>query len=103
MVHNPDNPPALLGDALAQALDRTVGTSMDSLQALRIAVRNYTVDQKAHGVALDRVMLALSSVLMQVEDERMWSPDEKGARDPELARQLRAWCSEEYALKRGGA
>jgi len=104
MPDTPDSPPALLGNVLAQALDRALGTSLDSLHSLRQAVRSYTAHQKARGIPLDRVMVALSGVLMEAEDERVNGADTGGPRDPELARQLRAWCSEDYSRRiRGDA
>jgi hypothetical protein len=99
----PDDPPTQLNDVLSHALDRAVGTSLDSLHTLRRAVREYTQRQKERGVPLDTIMLALSSVLMEVEDERLDGDGSDiggiadGARDPELARQLRAWCSKDYS------
>ena len=97
MAETPDSPPALLGTALAQALDRALGTSLDSLHQLRQSVRTYTGHQKSRGIPLDGVMMALSAVLMEVEDERRRGAELEGPRDPELARQLRAWCSEDYS------
>lgn len=97
MPQQSDAPSSLLSDGVATALDRAVGTSLDSLHALRRAVREYARRQKQRGVPLDNVMLTLSSVLMEAEDDRK---DAEGlvssARDPELARQIRAWCSEDY-------
>ena len=97
MPETPDSPSSSLGDALAEALDRTAGASLDSLVVLRHAVRNYTKHQKNRGVPLDRVMVALGSALIQAEDERANSDNPDGRRDPELARQLRAWCSADYS------
>lgn len=97
MPESPDSPPARLGHVLALALDRAVGSPLDSLDALRNSVRSYTAHQKARGVPLDGVMRAVSAVLMNVEDERPGEPGTEGRRDPELARQLRAWCSEDYS------
>ena len=44
---------------------------------------------------LDSVMRAVSSVLMELEDDRV-SSNGAPQSDPKLARQLRAWCSEHY-------
>jgi len=96
MSNKPDSPSAVLGDVLALALDRAVGSSLDSLLVLRKSVKGYATHQKARGVPLDDIMRALSTVLMEAEDERSANPDGNGQRDPELARQLRAWCSEDY-------
>jgi hypothetical protein len=96
MTEFPDLPSSLLGDALTDALDRAVGTSLESLTVLRLAVKNYTQHQKKRGVPLDRVMVALGTALTDSEDEkRDGGLPEK--RDPELARQLRAWCSDDYS------
>jgi hypothetical protein len=96
MSNKPDLPSAALGDVLALALDRAVGSSLDSLLVLRTSVKGYATHQKARGVPLDDIMRALSTVLMEVEDERSADPDGNGHRDPELARQIRAWCSDDY-------
>ena len=97
MPQQSDAPSSLLSDGLATALDRALGTSLDSLHALRRAVREYTRRQKQRGVPLDNVMLALSSVLMEAEDDRKDSDGHaSNERDPELARQIRAWCGEDY-------
>jgi hypothetical protein len=97
MSNSPDSPPAVLGDVLAHALDRAVGTSLSSQHLLRTAVHDYTSHQKARGIPLDGVMRALSAVLMEIEDERMGGAETRERRDPELATQLRAWCSEFYS------
>lgn len=96
MSNSPDSPSPLLGNVLALALNRAVGSSLDSLLVLHKAMRGYTAHQKSRGVPLDGVMRALSAVLMEAEDDRP-NGDGDGQRDPELARQLRAWCSEAYA------
>jgi hypothetical protein len=97
MPEQPDATSSQLNHGLASALDRALGTSLDSLHSLRRAVGEYVRRQKQRGVPLDNVMLALSSVLMEAEDDRK---DGNGladsTRDPELARQIRAWCSEDY-------
>ena len=97
MSNEPDSPSDALGDVLAHALDRAIGSSLESLLVLRKCVQGYTSHQKARGVSLDSIMLALSSVLMEVEDERSREAAADVVRDPELARQLRAWCSSDYA------
>lgn len=101
MSNKPDSPSAALGDVLSLALDRAVGSSLDSLLVLRKSVNGYTAHQKARAVPLDDIMRALSTLLMEVEDERSANPDAAERRDPELARQLRAWCSEGYQNSAG--
>jgi hypothetical protein len=98
LPETPDSPSSALGDAVANALDRALGTSLDSLTALHHAVVNYTQHQKKRGVPLDRVMVALSTELSECEDEKS-GIDLPSVRDPELARQLRAWCSAAYSLR----
>jgi len=95
MQNDSESPSAALGELLAQALDRSVETSLSSLESLRDAVRSYTRNEKNRGIALDGVMRGLSAKLMEMEDERS-SSEEMSPRDPKLARQLRAWCSEHY-------
>ena len=100
MSNKPDSPSSALGDVLALALDRAVGSSMESLIVLRKSVRSYTSHQKSRGVPLDQVMRALATVLIEVEDERSSVSKIEVVRDPELARQLRAWCSADYTSAR---
>ena len=93
---DPDSPSTALGAMLEEALDRSLETSLDSLAALRHSVRVYTQHQKSRGMTLDSVMRAISTSLMDVEDERRTELTPVPVRDPALARQLRAWCSEDY-------
>ena len=98
MPHNdPDSPSTALGAMLEQALDRSVETSLHSLLSLRKAIRDYSRQQRARGMSLDSVMRAVSGALMEVEDDRATASGPSATRDPELARQLRAWCSEDYS------
>jgi hypothetical protein len=96
MPNTPAIPSSALAPLLEQALDRAVDSSLSSLESLRDAVGSYTRHEKNRGMSLDSIMRGISSVLMQVEDERA-SPEDTSPRDPKLARQLRAWCSECYA------
>jgi hypothetical protein len=82
---------------LEQALDRSVETSLHSLVSLRKAIRDYTHHQKNRGMTLDGIMRAVSGTLMEVEDDRATGVGPDAMRDPDLARQLRAWCSEDYS------
>ena len=95
MLHTPDTPSAAFGDLVASALDRSVETSLNSLHSLRDAVQAYTRNEKHKGASLDGVMRAIASLLIEAEDDR-GSTNEPPTRDPKLARQLRAWCSEHY-------
>jgi len=94
---NPGFPPKDLPSALANALERAVGTSLDSLHHLRGFVIGYARRQQAHGVALNDVIVAVGRLLMTAEDDAVPHPPAAEARDPELARQVRAWCAEGYA------
>lgn len=84
---------------LAHALDRKLETSLDSLHSLREAVRAYAKHQKERGESLDTVMRGVSTVLMAIEDDRSRESASSSNRDPELARQLRAWCGEDFNAK----
>ena len=96
MVNNSAEPPARLFAAmLEEALDRSVATSLDSFSSLRTAVRTYARHQRDRGIPLDSVMRAVSSALMEIEDDR--GSDSDSVRDPNLARQLRAWCNDDYS------
>ena len=100
MSHQSGLPPQDLPAALAEALERAVGTSVQSLHHLRSCVTNYARRERARDVPLNDVIVAVGRLLMDAEDEVI--PAEHGkARDPELARQVRAWCAEEYQPKRG--
>ena len=85
-----------LGGMLDAALDRSITTSLESLDSLRSAVRKYARQQRNRGVSLDSVMRAVASALMEAEDDRGRDMHASSIRDPNLARQLRAWCSEDY-------
>jgi hypothetical protein len=96
----PDNQrflPKDLPTALADALERAVGTSLDSLHNLRGLVIAHSRRQQAHGVPLNDVIVAVGRLLMTAEDDAVPHPPATQARDPELARQVRAWCAEGYA------
>jgi hypothetical protein len=89
-------PPKDLPTALADALERGVGTSLDSLHNLRGLVVGYARRQQAHGVPLNDVIVAVGRLLMTAEDDAVPHPPAIQARDPDLARQVRAWCAEGY-------
>lgn len=91
-----DSLPPMLPEALARALERTLGTSLDSLHHLRDTVTGYAYRQGRRGVALDEIVVAVGGVLMTVEDDVMPGLIRAERRDPELARQVRAWCAEGY-------
>lgn len=95
MSNIPESPSATFGELLAAALDRSVETSLTSLDLLREEVRSYTRRQKNRGMPLDSVMRAIATLLIEAEDDRALT-NVTPTRDPKLARQLRAWCSEDY-------
>ena len=97
MPEIPGFPPKDLPTALANALERAVGTSLDSLHNLRGLIIGYARRQEAHGVPLNDVIVAVGRQLMTAEDDALPRDGVAEARDPELARQLRAWCAEGYA------
>lgn len=97
MPENPAIPPKDLPTALSSALERALGTSLDSLHNLRGLVIGFARRQYAQGVPLNDVIVAVGRQLMSAEDDAVPRPGAAEARDPELARQLRAWCAEGYA------
>ena len=95
--NNAESPAPQLGAMLEAALDRSVSTSLDSFESLRTAVRAYARNQRNRGIPLDSVMRAVAAALMEIEDDRSREQGSHSVRDPNLARQLRAWCSEDYS------
>jgi hypothetical protein len=100
MPENPGFPPQDLPSALSSALERAVGTSLNSLHQLRGLVIGYARRQHEHDVPLNDVIVAIGRLLMTAEDDAAPRPSAAPARDPELARQVRAWCAEGYAKDR---
>jgi hypothetical protein len=97
MPENLGSTPQDLPSALANALERAVGTSLNSLHQLRGLVVGYARRQQEHGVPLNDVIVAVGRMLMTAEDDAAPRAPAALARDPELARQVRAWCAEGYA------
>ena len=97
MAENLGFPPNDLPSALANALERALGTSLDSLHNLRGLIVGYAQRQQSHGVPLNDVIVAVGRLLMTAEDDAVPRAGAVEARDPELARQLRAWCAEGYS------
>ncbi len=81
---------------LTLALGRTPGTALGSLHDLRAAVHRFAERERRHGLSLEDIMLAVHRELMAAEDEVMAMLLATEPRDPALARQVRAWCSEGY-------
>ena len=102
MSEHSELPPQDLPAALAEALERAVGTSVQTLHHLRSCVINYAKREERRGVPINDVIVAVGRLLMTAEDEAIPRPDGTEARDPELARQVRAWCSEAYSARNSG-
>jgi len=81
---------------LTRALTRLPGTALDSLDGLRDAVHGFAHRQRLRGAPLEDSILAVHRELMAAEDEVMAAFLSTEPRDPALARQVRAWCSEGY-------
>jgi len=92
--------PQDLPAALAEALERAVGTSVQSLHHLRDCVTNYAKREQRRGVPVNDVIVAVGRLLMAAEDDIVPKANGSQARDPELARQIRAWCAEAYPTNR---
>lgn len=91
-------PPRGLPAALEAALSRAVGTSIHSLAHLRECVVDYSRRQAEHRVPLNDVIVAVGRLLMTAEDDMTARDKGEATRDPELARQVRAWCAEGYKM-----
>lgn len=100
MSHQSEFPPQDLPAALAEALERAVGTSVQSLHHLRSCVINYAKREQKRSIPVNDVIVAVGRLLMTAEDDIKSGTDGSEARDPELARQVRAWCAEAYSLDR---
>lgn len=91
--------PALSHDLLSEltrALKRVPGTAPGSLHDLRDAVHGFARRERLRGSPLEDSILAVHRELMTAEDEVMAMLLATEPRDPALARQVRAWCSEGY-------
>lgn len=93
-----ESPPRSLPAALEDALSRAVGTSIHTLGHLRESVIDYSRRQAAHRVPLNDVIVAVGRLLMTAEDNVTARENGEVMRDPELARQIRAWCSQGYGM-----
>jgi hypothetical protein len=82
-----------LGIELADALDRSLQTSLDSLDSLRAAVRIYTRDGQNNGLSVDSVCAAVLKALTEAEDGR---GHPQSSHDTDLARQIEQWCREGF-------
>jgi hypothetical protein len=85
---------------LTRALTRLPGTALGSLHELRDAVHGFGRRERQRGSLLEDTILAVHRELMTAEDEVMPTLLSTEARDPALARQVRAWCSEGYKEQR---
>jgi hypothetical protein len=86
---------------LTRALTRLPGTALDSLDGLRDSVHGFAKRQRLRGTSLEDSILAVHRELMAAEDEVMAAFLSTEPRDPALARQVRAWCSEGYTNGNG--
>ena len=100
MSQSPEVSHDLLSE-LTRALTRLPGTALDSLHGLRDAVHGFGHRQRLRGTPLEESILAVHRELMAAEDEVMATLLSTEPRDPALARQVRAWCSEGYTNGNG--
>lgn len=91
-----------LPSELIRALRRLPGTPLASLHDLRDAVHNFASRAEHRGSPLEETILAVHRELMEAEDEIMSTVLATEPRDPALARQVRAWCSEGYRMRSQG-
>lgn len=96
MAGNPDSP-SVLRTELAEALDRSLLTSIQSLSSLRLAVRAYTIHEKDLGVSLDKIVLQARAILSDVEDDRGDRLHNEPVRDGALAREVESWSRRDFA------
>ena len=95
MKHNTPVSHDLLSE-LTRALSRVPGTTLGSLSDLRAAVHRFAERENRRGSPLADTILAVHRELMAAEDDVMAQFLATEPRDPDLARQVRAWCSEGY-------
>lgn len=95
----PTQPSRDLGSELIRALRRLPDTPLASLHDLRDAVHNFASRAENRGSPLEDAILAVHRELMAAEDEIMSAFLSTEPRDPALARQVRAWCSEGYRMR----
>ena len=81
---------------LTRALRRVPGTALGTLHDLRDVVHRFGRRERLRGSPLEDSILAVHRELMDAEDEVMSTLLATEPRDPALARQVRAWCSEGY-------
>jgi len=99
MKRNPQVSHDLLSE-LTRALSRVPGTTLDSLSDLRDAVHRFAQRENLRGSPLEETILAVHRELMAAEDDVMAQFLATEPRDPALARQVRAWCSEGYRKRK---
>ena len=99
MKQNPQVSHDLLSE-LTRALSRVPGTTLDSLSDLRDAVHRFAQRGNLRGSPLEETILAVHRELMAAEDDVMAQFLATEPRDPALARQVRAWCSEGYRKRK---
>jgi len=97
MPEKPDSPSTVLGAKLSAALDRSLLRSLNSLAALRSAVRNYTIHERNRGVSLEALVKQALTVLDEAEDGGRDGVESELKPDLELTRKLEIWCREAFA------
>jgi len=99
MTDKQHSPSSVLGSELTDALDRSLQTSLHSLSSLRHAVRSYTLHERNRGVSLENLLKEALTTLTDAEDDRGDLSNLAPVRDGELARQLQAWCREDFGRR----
>ena len=96
MPNKLESPSTVLGTELAAALDRSLLTSLNSLAALRSAVRNYTIHERNRGVSMEGLVKQALTVLGETEDGRRDGLQSPVKPDLALTRKLELWCREAF-------
>lgn len=96
MTQSTEDHSRILGEALADALDRATGASLDSLHALHTSVRGFAAQKRRQGHFLEEVLASLQLALASAEDDRSVTADGVRIPDKALARQIEAWCRRAY-------
>ncbi|HYU51548.1 MAG TPA: hypothetical protein VEK37_01330 [Gemmatimonadaceae bacterium] len=84
-------PPEALCEELHLAVERAAAKSVDSMNALRLAVRRFTIALRADGASPEAVLIAIKSVIHTRTFllEPLWSREEIG-------QQISTWSVREF-------